>query len=530
MNELRPRTAQAGGVECRTIADPERIRRAYAQYLQDESRMTAEGVEALHFPTSAEEAAAAVRAARRAGHRLAVSGGRTGITGAAVPLGAEEILSLEALKDTPVVRRNDAGGWVARVAAGTTLEELDDALTHGLYTYPDGKPEGPLFYPVDATEMTAQLGGTIATDASGARTFHYGPTRRRVEWLKVVTPDGRILELRRGEVQAEDGRLIYARQDGEQVTLDIPDLPMPDTKHTAGYYLNPDMDALDLFVGSEGTLGIIVEAELRLALRPADRLFLTQFLPGPYAAIGLVNRLTGESPLEPLALEYLGPRALGLLRGIGRQTPAYMEVARLPSDAEAAVYMEVPFENEAELDAIYAEIVALLNAEVLEPERSWAGFTEKDLQGTDRLGRAVPAAVNAIVGQRKAEVPELHKVGTDMAVPPEALAEMMDIYDSRLSDEGLEYATFGHIGDGHVHVNILPSTAGELARAEQIYADFAREAVRLGGSVAAEHGIGRIKKQFLPIQYSADHINAMRAIRRAIDPDATLNPGVLFDV
>ena len=146
-----------------------------------------------------------------------------------------------------------------------------------------------------------------------------------------------------------------------------------------------------------------------------------------------------------------------------------------------------------------------------------------------RLRHALPETVNAIIGQRKRAVPELHKVGTDMAVPDAALGAMMDFYESRLAESGLDYVTFGHIGSGHVHVNILPQTLEELVRAEALYGGFAREAVRLGGSVAAEHGIGRIKKKFLPIQFTASQIAAMRAVKSALDPAGVLNPGVLFD-
>jgi len=126
-------------------------------------------------------------------------------------------------------------------------------------------------------------------------------------------------------------------------------------------------------------------------------------------------------------------------------------------------------------------------------------------------------------------VPELHKVGTDMAVPDAALGEMMDLYAERLGASGLDHVIFGHIGSGHVHVNILPESVDELVRAGELYEEFAREAVRMGGSVAAEHGIGRIKKKFLPIQFSAEQIAAMRAVKAALDPDGILNPGVLFD-
>ncbi len=528
MNELSPRPAPEMESSHRKVTGREQVRRSYAQYLGDESRLTAPPVEVLHFPTDAGEVAAALREARRAGHRVAVSGGRTGITGGAVPVGAEEIISLEELTHTPRLLRLSDGGWAVRVGAGTTLEELNDALAHGLCTYPDERPERPLFYPVDTTETTAQVGGTIATNASGARTLHYGPTRQWVEWLRVVTSDGRVLELRRGEVRARDGAFRYRRQDGERVEVPIRPLPIPATKHTAGYCLRPEMDALDLFVGSEGTLGIVVEAELRLTEKPPNRLFLTQFVPGPEVAVELVTACRAVAELEPLAMEYVGPAALALLRSKGRETPAYMEVARLPEGVAAALYLEIPFEDEADLDAIYEALTGVLDFFGLEPERSWAGFAEPDLEGMKRLRHAVPEAVNAVIGRRKNRVPELHKVGTDMAVPLPHLSEMMDIYRRALVESELEHVIFGHIGDGHLHVNILPNSLAELERAEELYARFAGEVVRLGGSVAAEHGIGRIKKKFLAIQYSPEEIRAMRAVKDALDPEGLLNPGVLF--
>jgi len=527
VRELVPRPAQ-DAPRYRIVRGWERVREGYAQYLSDESRLAADRIEAIHFPTTADQVAAAVRAVRKAGRRLAVSGARTGITGAAVPLGAQEIISLEQVKPTPVVRRDDAG-WVVRVGAGTTLAELNDALSHGLCEYPDGKPERPVFYPVDSTETSAHLGGTIATNASGARTLYYGPTRRWVQALTIVTADGRILELERGQVRAADGALLYRRADGTDVELRIPELPLPATKHTAGYHLRRNMDALDLFIGSEGTLGIIVGATLRLAEKPAHRLFLTQFVDDQQTAVDRVGAVKRHAVLEPLALEYIGPRALRLLRSQGRRTPAYLEVERLPDEAGAILYLELPFADEDELDATYEALREVLALVGLMPGQSWAGFTERDMGQMKRLRHAVPESVNAIIGRRKRAVPELHKVGTDMAVPDAALGEMMDLYAERLGASGLDHVIFGHIGSGHVHVNILPESVDELVRAGELYEEFAREAVRLGGSVAAEHGIGRIKKKFLPIQFSAEQIAAMRAVKAALDPDGILNPGVLFD-
>ena len=345
----------------------------------------------------------------------------------------------------------------------------------------------------------------------------------------VVTADGRILELDRGQVRADDGVLVYRREDGTDAVLSVPDLPIPPTKHTAGYHLRRDMDALDLFIGSEGTLGIITGATLRLAEKPANRLFLMQFLDGQRQAVDLVGAVKRHPDLKPLALEYIGPRALKLLRDQGRQTAAYLEVERLPGYAGSALYAEIAFRDEAELDAVHEALREALTLVGLDPERSWAGFTERDMAEMKRLRHAVPETINALIGQRKRIVPELHKLGTDMAVPDAALGEMMDFYAARLTESGLDYVTLGHIGSGHVHVNILPRSLEELVRAEALYMEFAREAVRLGGSVAAEHGIGRIKKKFLPVQFSAAQIAAMRAVKSALDPAGLLNPGVLFD-
>ncbi len=511
----------------REVAGWEAIRAGFAAYLADESRLQAENVARLHFPNGVDEVAAAVRAVAGRGHRLTISAGRTGIAGAAVPIEAEEILSLEDLSGRPVVDRDADGTWFARVGASVTLAGLADALDHGLCSYPSGRPPEPLYYPIDATEISAHIGGTIATNASGARTLAHGPTRDWVRALTVVLADGRVLELRRGEVRA-DGAFTLSARDGSTTTVPLIDLTQPATKHNAGYLLRRDMDAIDLFIGSEGTLGVVVAAEVRLTVKPANRLFLTQFLADSTAALRYVAAVKRHPDLPALALEYFGPRALELMRARGEATTAYVELARLPAGVGAAVYTELPFADEAELDRQYAALRAVCAEADIDPAFSWAGFARQDSVEMKRLRHALPETVNTLIGERKRSFAALHKVGTDMAVPDAALGEMMEIYESRLEAAGLEFVIFGHVGDGHLHVNILPRNPEELDRAKTIYTDFAREAVRLGGSVAAEHGIGRLKKPFMAVQYSDAELAAMQAVKRALDPGLLLNPGVLF--
>jgi D-lactate dehydrogenase (cytochrome) len=383
---------------------------------------------------------------------------------------------------------------------------------------------------VDTTERSAQIGGTVATNASGARTLYYGPTRQWVKAITVVTADTRLLHLKRGQVQAREGILKYVDENGASRTLLIPDLSIPRTKHTAGYHLKSDMDALDLFIGSEGTLGVITDVNLKLIPKPANRLFLTLFPEEEMQVLELVRACLGHPGLDLLALEYIGPRALRLLRERGRASGVGMDIARLPGEARTALYAELVFADEGRLDRLYAELQKLLQAAGIDPENSWAGLNERTMDEMKNLRHAVPETVNTIIGERKRRIPELHKVGTDMAVPHHALSAVMQLYRQELEKRQLDYVIFGHIGDGHLHVNILPENRDELDEAKSVYMDFAREVVKLGGSVAAEHGIGRLKKPFLALQHSEAELEAMRQVKRALDPDCVLNPGVLFDM
>jgi D-lactate dehydrogenase (cytochrome) len=494
-------------------AEALRVMEGTEEYRSDESRMQGPLPGTIYLPSTTAEVAAAVNSARKKGRRITVSGARTGIAGGAVPSEDCDMVSVEGLAFEPEIRRVD-GEWRVRVGAGTTLEELQDYL--------DGNsPETPLLYPVDSTERSASIGGTIATNASGARTLFYGPTRDWVRRLHVVMADGRVLDLERGQARADDGSL-WLLNGSERREVPIRNVPRPETKHTAGYFLQPGMDAIDLFIGCEGTLGIVTEAELALTEKPPGRLFATFFIRGDDDMVRLVRDFRRDDAPDPLALEYLDPRAAELLREDG----AHASI--LPEDMVAGLYAEFPFSSDEELDDIYESCSDILRSAGLDPAESWAGFGRRDMEQMKDLRHAVPEAVNARIGRIRREHPEVHKVGTDMAVPVGRLGEMMELYREGVGREGLRHVIFGHAGDGHVHVNILPQSGADVEAAEELYEEFARAAVRLGGSVAAEHGIGRIKKPFLRFQYSDDQMDAMRRVKNALDPDGILNPGVLL--
>jgi D-lactate dehydrogenase (cytochrome) len=140
----------------------------------------------------------------------------------------------------------------------------------------------------------------------------------------------------------------------------------------------------------------------------------------------------------------------------------------------------------------------------------------------------LPETVSTIIASRKKQYPDLHRVSADLAVPDEHLRDMWQVYRSTLDSSSLQWLAYGHIGNNHVHVNVLPRDMQELEKALDLYGHFARKAVGFGGTISAEHGIGKIKTKFLPIMFDEEQLSQMRAMKKALDPGEILSPGNIF--
>ena len=159
---------------------------------------------------------------------------------------------------------------------------------------------------------------------------------------------------------------------------------------------------------------------------------------------------------------------------------------------------------------------------------AWAGTIPADLVEMKHFRHAVPESVNNRVAELKRAQPTIYRIGTDMAVPDQHLDDVMALYRNTLTAAGVEFLAYGHIGDNHLHVAMIPHTPAELEKIIELYAVMAKAIVKMGGSASAEHGIGRSKRKYLKIQYDESVINAMKAVKAALDPKSLLNPGVLF--
>jgi FAD/FMN-containing dehydrogenase len=436
-------------------------------YLVDASgfRGTAEKV---LVPGGEPELIEIVRDAARESIPITISGGRTGLTGGSVAQGGW-VVSLEKFQRLEIEKGR------AIVGAGVLLEAVQAAA----------RPTQQ-FYAPDPTERTASIGGNIATNASGSRSFRYGSTRRHLLRLRVVLADSRVLQMTRGD----------------KVDFPVPQIPLPNTtKNTAGYALSPDMDWIDLFSGSEGTLGIVTEAELKLLPEPADILAGVVFFPSDGAALEVVETWRAIPGLR--MIEYFDSNSLALLRD------RYPEV---PRDAAAALLIE---QENGDID-FWAEHA---------PEDSWFAASDQDRERFRRFRHALPEIVNDTVRRRG-----YLKVNSDYAVPLDRNLEMLAHYHHCLRELSLDYVIFGHIGDAHVHVNILPKSESEFKAGQALMLEFARHSVELGGTVSAEHGLGKRKAHLLALQYTPAEIESMREVKRRLDPNWLLNRGNVFPV
>ena len=495
----------------------------FPDLLRDESRLAAGAVHRIYRPTTPEEVALVVWEAADSGIPLCISGARTGISGGAVPRDTPWVVSLEGLDQVLCAGVDSVSGerWV-RVQAGVTLT----ALARWLATEAPDAVRG-FIYPVDPTEWSASVGGTVATNASGGRSYRYGPTARWVRALRVVLADGRICSIQRGEVVAQDGWMAWPEGWGDR-RLRIPALPTPRTRCVAGYDLGPDRDLVDLLVGSEGTLAVVVEVELALTPAPKGLLALFVFLPKGLDGLKVVTLLRQEIDLALLTAEFMDDASLDLLRefraqGAGGDLPAF------PDHAASALFLELETGEgeEAMMGAIDA-LERVLTGVGASLDDTWAGEDEGDRQRMRQLRHAVPEAVNTWIRTRAREVPGLHKVGTDLAVPDDGWRALQAAYASVRARAGMRSVLFGHAAENHLHLNFLPDDLEALHRATVLHEELGREAVRLGGAVTAEHGIGRLKRALVPIQYGEEGVDALRSVKHFMDPAGLLNPGVLL--
>jgi D-lactate dehydrogenase (cytochrome) len=520
--------------DIRAIKGKSKILEDYPTYLMDESKLNGTA-EWLFFPKSEAETVSVLNFLQNNKIRTYVSAARTGIVGACVPMSGS-VLSTEKMNKILGFGFDKLKKYYfLRVEPGITLNDIDNLLIRKeVDNIPELTPDAiknfkerqeSFHYPVDPTEMSATIGGTVATNASGARTLKYGPTREWIKRLRVLLTSGDILDIQRGEYFASsEGTFIVNKTNGEKLKFNIPNYIFDTSvKNAAGIYSKPNMDLIDLFIGSEGILGVITQIDIWI-IEKKPLVSNVLFFESEVDSITFVELLRNNRIVSPEFIEFFSKEALDLIKNVQIRDPGPINMPQIPVEGKSAIFFDVPY-SEEEIDEIFGEIEKIAKESKTDLSNSWSGYENREISRLKHFRHTLPENVNSIIAIRKQKYPEIHKLGTDICVPDNYFRSMMDDYHTVLRKAKLEYVIFGHIGENHVHVNILPRNMEELRLGEVIYENFAKRAVDYGGTISAEHGIGKIKTEFLKTMYSPKDLEEMRLIKKKLDPFLILNYG-----
>jgi len=421
---------------------------------------------AIALPGNVDEVQGILRWASAQGVAVVPSGGRTGLSGGAVAANGELVLSLERM-NKPLAF--DAVDRTLTVQAGMALEAVHNAaLEHGL------------IYPVDfAARGSCSIGGNIATNAGGIRVIRYGNTREWIAGLKVVTANGELLELNKGLI-----------------------------KNSSGY------DFRQLLIASEGTLGVIVEATLKLTDPPPASNVMLLALPSFEVLMQVFAAFRERMQLQ--AFEFFTDRALEHVLAHGAQAP-FAEVHPFYVVTEFAAGDEV---QEAAAMAAFEACM----------EQGWVSdgvVSQSDAQAAQlwRLREGITEAVARYKPYKN-----------DVSVRISAMPAFMERTQALIGQAypHFDVVWFGHIGDGNLHINVLKPDGTDdaqfLQQCEHVTKLLAQVLKDFDGSISAEHGIGLVKKGYLDSTRGEAEIALMKAVKRAFDPQGLLNPGKVFDL
>lgn len=476
--------------------DPEE----FQNYLSDASNYSG-NAEKVYLPETEEEIATIVKEANKTQTRITISGNGTGLNGGRVPEGGI-VLSLEKLNK--IIELNEPEKYIL-VQPAVILKDLQDFVE-----------EQKLFYPPDPTERNCFIGATVATNSSGARTFKYGPTRDYVLAMRVVLANGDTIYLERGKHKVENYEANLLTEQGNEISLAVPKFQMPNTKNASGYFCTPQMDAIDLVIGSEGTLGIITELKLKLLNFNENVLSCVVFFPTEDDAFNFIDEAReitrSGGIISARGLEFFDKLTLNFLR------PDYPTIP----ESTCCVWFEQELdETEEQLTEAWLELIDKHHADA---EKAWLAVDKKEQEKFKDFRHAIAWRVNETVARRG-----LKKIGTDISVPVEVFRNFYKWMTKLVEDNNIEYVVYGHFGNCHPHLNMLPKDQADFVKSKELYFEICKEAVRLQGTVSAEHGIGKMKRDYLLMMYGEETIKQMAILKLCFDPNRILNIGNIFD-
>lgn len=512
------------------------------KFLNDESNIIKGIASKVFYPVSSLEVATVVKEASINNINVTISGAGTGLTGSRVPrdgwiIATDKLISVVEREGEEINNWKDpetnieykfgliknSNDKFIRVPVSMSLSSIQ-TLVRSL----------GLFYPPDTTEISSFIGGNVATNASGARSFKYGSTRKYVKGLKIVLSNGEIFSLNPDQL-ADNNKSWIIKINNKDIEINVNSMfeQLNVSKNAVGFPLYKKMPFFEIFIGTEGIFGIITEVVLKLIPKPQNIFSIITYFSTVKDAMELVSFAKGQKiklqePI-PLSVEYFDKNSLKLVK---RKYP------KIPLESIAAVYLEQDVESIEKID-LFLEFW-LNQLEKINYIDSWAETDSKGIQKHKEFRHTLPITVHSIVRRNN-----VSKVGTDFAVPSEKFQEMLDLhyfYGDQFSDfqesrapilgTDVSFVVYGHIGNDHLHMNFLPRNKIELEKAKELYLNMIKKIVEMKGTVTAEHGVGKKQyggKPYLYYQIGDIGIKKLKALKEILDPDNILNRGNLFD-
>lgn len=469
----------------------------------------------LYIPENNEELSELVKKLNSEKTPFTIAGAGTGLTGSRVP-NEGVIISLE--KFNQIIEFNEDENYIV-CGVGIRWRELNDFLETKGY-----------FLPPNPTEYNSALGGNIACNSSGSRTYKYGAIRNYIQAMNVVLLNGDELYLDRADLsQNSNNNILNINTQNSNYQIETFDLPSPNTKNAAGYFIKSEMHAIDLFIGAEGTLGITTHAKIKFNKTPENLIGLIVYFDNDSSLLDFVEQiksfknndnLNNFNNLDTRLIEFFDTNALNIIS----------QKYSIPSEAKFAIWLEQEVEvvdenNAGIINELLEKWYELIQQYSSISDYTWVAIDEKQHNEMKEFRHYLPLQIYENLAKNN-----FVKIGTDSAVEDKYFREYFQFMKENLSEIGIYSITFGHIGNNHLHINLFGKDENEKLIALDFYEKLMKKTIELGGTVSAEHGIGKLKKKYFKMMYNEYYFNKMKEIKLTIDPNNLLNKGNIFDI
>jgi len=480
-------------------------------YLKDESNFHG-SADRVVIPNNRIELLDIIKKYYNKGEPFTISGAGTGLTGGRCP-NEGTIISTENLNRIIEV---DCNKGLARVEPGVLLKDFQEELAHSGY-----------FLPPNPTENSSSIGGNISTNASGSRSFKYGSYRNFVEELSLILVDGTELNIKRGDYFTGKQQVTNNEVLQQLNSIELKYVKDVHVKNASGYFIKPEMDIIDLFIGSEGTLAVVSEAVLRFYQKPEAVLGFIVFFENTENMLKFVDevrllskkrQVSEQNTIDGISARLIEFFDLYSLRMLSDFFP------QIPNEAQCCIWIEQECNSGESSDVIEEWYEIIRNYSNL-VDQTWFAQTDAEHERFRKFRHQIPLLII-----EKFTKNGFRKIGTDTAVPECEFHKFYYYIKDLFDKSGIESITYGHIGDCHLHANLLPKTRNEFEKSLDIYNLIINKAVELNGTVSAEHGIGKLKKKNLELMYGTEGIDKMKSIKKLFDPDNLLGRGNIFDL